>query len=171
MKLTLVERQILMNQLSILKVLEKSDDYDESIEILRYGYELFYDHVVNPHEGMPVSDCRFVLDVLDMYRAIETYKERNPQDIDVPKMYGAYFLGFDGNGSKGYLSFTRFLIEDQGKFEEQKKYKGQNDGFNSHGQVEDTYERMLRAWHQLGKKHDLTREQALTILNAAPYPK
>src|SRR5258708_31181719 len=98
MKLTHVERVLLINQFSIRKVLEKTDGYDQIIEILTQGYEMFYgDAFFNISGELSEADCRFVLDVLSMYEAIEFFKRSAPNDGEVMGSAGSSFFGFDGN--------------------------------------------------------------------------
>jgi uncharacterized protein YfbU (UPF0304 family) len=172
MTLTEFERMSLINQLSIRKALEKGNtrDIDELIEILREGYEVFYDEVSQYHgldEPMPAELSKFVLDVLMLYRAIEFYKTEHPEDAEIQKMDHSHFAGFDGNNDGACLGFTRFLIETQGKFDEQRPHKERTDGFNSHWPVRETYERMLAKWNALGRPIPLEREQVVQILQAA----
>ena len=167
MKLTKLERRLLINQYEILKKLEETDGYDDLITILREGYTALYGNVVSTlYDGLPEQDCRFVLDVLDMYRALEHYYEDNG-DEELKKDLFARFAGFDGNNETHMMAFVQFLINGQGKFEEQKRRAAETDGFNSHMPCGDIYDRMLKAWEGQGRDYPLTGEVARKVVGAA----
>ncbi|WP_314915148.1 YfbU family protein [Acinetobacter harbinensis] len=168
-KLDVKDRLILINQYKILSKLEPTEAnyYKELIEILENGYEIFYS-LLNQwiDEEMPRDKSRLVLDILDLYRALEDLKRKTKDDRLLKHFYGK-FNGFDGNNESEYLSFTRFLIEVQGKFQEQKQYYYENDHLNSHCPMLDKYERMLATI----KEKDIAIwqmnvEQALSILDS-----
>lgn len=167
MNLTKKERLVLINQYKILAAIDKNDNahYEELIEILENGYSIFYtllDQWIS--DEMSTEDGKFVLEILGIYRAIEDLKRaKNTKEvIDHPM---AIFPGFDGNNESEYLSFCRFLIEKQGKFQEQTKYFLQTDRLNSHCAMLDKYKRMLEA--SVGVNiWQMSPEQALVILNA-----
>ncbi len=174
MGLSKKERLILINQYQILKKLypENLSYFDEIIEILEEGYEIFYDSLFNSiFDEMPIDKSRIVLDILDIYRIIEDYKEKNSKDDDVIKNSWSFFNGFDGNNESEYLGFTRFLIEKQHKFTEQLKYKKDTDSFNSHKRITlSKYKSMIEKWDELGRKYSLNRDEILEILNAGQNP-
>jgi len=168
MELSKKDRLLLINQYKILSLLDsgESDHYKELIEILESGYEIFYpmvDQLIS--DDMPSEKGKFVLEVLGMYRAIEDLK-RIKYNEDISKEHFSFFRGFDGNEETEYMSFTRFLIEIQGKFSEQIQYLKDNDNLNSHMQTIDKYSGMLKKWEELGKNYQLTEEQVLEILKA-----
>lgn len=169
MKLEKKDRLILINQYKILARLDTNDSnyYKELIQILENGYEIFYsllDQWID--EEMPKDESRFVLNILDLYRAIEDVKRRTKNDELTQHHYGV-FKGFDGNNESEYLGFTRFLIEIQGKFQEQKQYYYQNDHLNSHCPMLDKYRRMLDKVKEDGINiWKMSTEQALSILDA-----
>lgn len=163
------QRASLIAQLQILKVLDpgNASDYDERIEILQSGYTIFYDQAIGVTEGeVPEELCRFVLDVLDMYRMIEDYKSNNVNDSTVSGHIRGHFRGFDGNNEGSYLGFAAFLIDTQGKFQEQQAYMSRNDHMNSHMPMVPTYRKMLSAWKALPDPYHLTQEGVMTLLNA-----
>ena len=170
MQLTKKDRVFLINQYEILKRLdaENSSSYDERIQILRDGYEIFY-HSVDEwiSDDMPESESKFVLDVLDMYRTIHDYRTNHPSETETSAHHWSYFRGFDGNNEGSYLGFTKFLIYKQDKFAEQLGYKDKSDDFNSHAPLMPIYRRMLDTWEAQGKSFQLTKESILEILNAA----
>lgn len=167
MKLDKKDRLILINQYKILAKLEVSDSsyYKELIQILENGYEIFYallDQWID--DEMSIEESRFVLNVLDLYRAIEDIKRKSKDQKLLDHHYGI-FPGFDGNNESEYLGFTRFLIEVQGKYQEQKPYFYQNDHLNSHCPMVNKYKRML----DLSKNENIWQmdvETAFRILDA-----
>ena len=167
MHMTKKERLILINQYEILAVLkpDEADHYQQLVKILTDGYEILYDTVDDwIDDGMSEGESRFVLDILDLYRAIEDFK-RNNESESISKHNLSHFLGFDGNNEGSYLSFARFLIEDQDKFTEQKAYFSKNDHLNSHMTMVDTYSRMLQVWSSFGRSFNLSEEQVFSILD------
>ncbi|MEO4187099.1 YfbU family protein [Acinetobacter pittii] len=169
MKLDKKDRLVLINQYKILAKLEVNDAhyYKELIEILENGYEIFYSLLDQwLDEEMPYEESRFVLNILDLYRAIEDLKRRTKDEELIQHSY-CIFKGFDGNNETEYLGFTRFLIEIQGKFQEQKQYYYQNDHLNSHFPMLDKYKRMLdKVNEERIVIWQMNTEQALSILNA-----
>ncbi|EIT7319457.1 YfbU family protein [Enterobacter hormaechei] len=168
MKLSKKDRLILINQYKILSKIEPEDEehYKELISILENGYTIFYSEIENwISEDMPISDGKFVLDVLSLYRSLEDIK-RTSADERINKHHMSIFRGFDGNNEYQQLSFTRFLILEQNKFSEQTDYLIKTDRFNSHSPMIDLYARMIAKWEQLGKRYTLSVEQALEILDS-----
>src|SRR5205085_1206137 len=94
--LTLIERILLANQLRILEKLEpeEGETYRVAREAIEEGYELDYDLVARQlsTDTMSEDECRFVHDVLEMYRHLTFSAKR----ADVPAEE-IQFPGFDGN--------------------------------------------------------------------------
>jgi uncharacterized protein len=164
------DRLLLINQYKILAALDKNEEsyYLELIEILQNGYSIFYSMIDQwVSEDMPEEECRFVLEVLDLYRAIEDVKRSTKDNRLINHTYGI-FRGFDGNNESEYLGFCRFLVDNQGKFQEQKQYIQKNDGMNSHMPMVSKYRRMLAKKNTLVAPESwrLTLEHALLVLDA-----
>lgn len=173
MKLTEFDRLILINALSMRRALQQGDarEMERQIEILRGGYELFYEDVSSFHglrPTVPMEHCKFVVNVLQVYRFIEHYKQRNPRDTEFARMPGSYFEGFDGNDEfeGACMSLTRFIIQTQDKFIEQRPYAPECDEWNSHSPRAGTYRRMIAKWNDIGRPTELSREQAISIISA-----
>lgn len=167
MQFTKKERLNLINQYKILSKLypEDLEHYDELREILEDGYEIFYSQISEwVSQDMPEKEGKFVLDVLDLYRAIEDYK-RISKDQKVIDNHYSYFRGFDGNNEGKYMQFARFLIHKQNKFSEQKDYLRKNDNLNSHMPMISTYEKMLSKWRDIGKPWNLNAQHINDILS------
>lgn len=168
MKLTKKERVILINQYKLLSVLHKDNEahYRELIGILENGYEVFYTMIDEwLSDNMPVCEGKFALDILDLYRAIENLK-RSSKSAELANHNYSYFRGFDGNHETEYMGFCRFIIDEQGKFQEQQPYFLKNDHLNSHMPMIDKYKRMLEVSKSIPDIWRMTVEDALRIMNA-----
>lgn len=166
MMLTKIERQMLINQFEIRKKLEATGDYDRLITILQEGYTIWYsDAVSGVADDVPESDCKFVRDVLSMFRMIEWYKQDSGDALEGELF--SHFVGFDGNNEGQLLGFAQFEIERKNNWDEQKPYAKHTDGFNSHMPTRQIYERMLLVYNSLGSRRRLTKDDVLKILGAA----
>jgi uncharacterized protein YfbU (UPF0304 family) len=162
------DRVILINQYRILAALNKdeADHYNELIGILENGYEIFYSMIDEwISDDMPYDEGKFVLNVFDLYRAIEDLK-RSSKNQELHDHHHSYFAGFDGNNETQYMGFARFLIEKQGKFSEQEQYLRKNDNLNSHMPMIGKYQRMLEKAKSIESIWNMNVEEALEILNA-----
>lgn len=168
MKLSKKDRVLLINQYQLLAALYKEEEahYRELIGILENGYEIFYSMIDEwISDDMPTSEGRFVLNILDLYRAIEDLK-RSSKSQELADHYYAFFRGFDGNNETEYMGFCRFLIDEQGKFQEQQQYFLKNDHLNSHMPMIDKYKRMLDVATAVPDVWSMTVKDALRILEA-----
>lgn len=166
--LTKKDRLVLINQYKILAELDRDDEsyYLELIQILQNGYSIFYSMVDEwVSDEMSEDAGRFVLNILDLYRAIEDVK-RSTKDEKITTHRNSFFRGFDGNNESSYLSFCRFLIDTQGKFQEQKPYLLKNDNLNSHMPMRDKYLRMLEAAKRVESIWSMSPEEVIDILEA-----
>lgn len=162
MELSKKDRLLLINQYRILASLEKDEasHYNELIQILENGYSIFYSMIDTMiDEGMSEEKSKFVLDILDLYRAIEDVKRKSQSDVIENHPY-SYFMGFDGNNETELMAFSRFLVQVQGKFREQEKYLRKNDNMNSHMPMFKKYSRMLTE----SRKHDIWRMNIDTVV-------
>lgn len=164
MELTKKDRIILANQFEILKILDEGlrEKYEDLIEILRRGYQLFYSQIEEliDSDELPAAECALVLDVLSIYRMVEDYKTANPQDAGIADHYWGRFVGFDGNNEAAYLSFAEFLFK-QNKFEELGPHVP-----NSHMPTLQKYRKMVAIWKRNRGDHALTKDIILEILEA-----
>lgn len=165
MQLDLKDRLMLANQYRILSFLDKDSKsyYNKLIQILERGYEGLYSELtLSFTEPMNRSEITFVMDVLDLHSAIGLYVSLHEDDKEVKEHRCATFLGFAGNQETNYLGLTRYFINIEGKWSDLKE--GGRD-FNSHMPMLDHYKKMLIKWGELGRPYELTREQALAVLN------
>ncbi|QZA81090.1 YfbU family protein [Deefgea piscis] len=168
MEISKKDRLILINQYRILAKLDNEDAefYNEAIDILENGYAIFYNQIIGGiSDEMSEIDGKFVLNILDLYRAIEDLK-RTTKDHELINHRYSIFPGFDGNNETEHMSFCRFLIQKQNKFIEQQQYMVKNDNLNSHIPMIDKYTRMLEKSKELNNIWQINVEQALNILSA-----
>ncbi len=167
MELTKKDRLILINQFLILEKLYPDDAnyYEQHRIALQQGYKLHYPWIVeNIWDELDESECRRVLDTLDMYRAIKHSYQRlsDKADIDENRIQ---FRGYDGNHESQYLSYARYFIVDLDRYVELRNDVKYPD-FNSHCSMLPKYDRMLSGWESLNRSHDLSAEQIKTLLEA-----
>lgn len=148
MKLTRVERLILANQFEILGLLKPEDakHYQRRQDAVACGYALEYewiaDHVYE--KEFSETDCRFVVDVLSMYDALQLAETSSR----------TAFPGFDGNNESSHMAYARHFMNDAPPRFEGLKFA--YDGLNAHMPTLDRYSRMLVAWNLSGDKHHLS---------------
>ena len=144
MKLDLKDRLLISNQLKILEKLypEEAAYYSKHRTAIENGYELHYPWLVEHfYEEMSEAECKEILDILDMYRAI-TFSSKNIQDLTGIDDYWLKFKGFDGNHEVKQLGYARYFIVDLERYEEL-KYGMEFPTFNSHSRTLEKYRSML----------------------------
>lgn len=147
-KLNKIQRLLLVNQYKILAALDQDNrrQYEEFIEILSSGYSVFYDTLTDwISDDMEEKDGDFVLDVLDLYCAVEVYEANHGK---LTNLRNTEFEGFNGNREFQEMIFTRFLIFKQQKFSELVKYANKTNCFNSHKQMRRIYEPIIKRWKE-----------------------
>lgn len=169
LKLTQVERLILLNQHKILRALADGTpgEDDHTTEVLEHGFEYSYNELANHlYEPFPADAGELVFNVLAMYDAIENYCRKHPDDVASLKASGrTSFAGFDGNNEGAHLNFTKFVVKKKGMFAALAPYEKTTDGFNSHWPMVETYREQHRRWKTMGEPFDLTAEQFRAILD------
>ncbi len=169
MELSKKDRVVLVNQFQILKRLDPENRvrYEELIDILTFGYEIFYPKVSEyVSDGMNRKECTLVLEILDIYSMIEFYKRDNPTDQQVAEHEWGRFRGFDGLSEPEYVAFARFLIETQGNFAEQLRYAASTNRFEWRTPTVPKYRRMIAAWDGLHRRALQWPADILMVLNA-----
>ena len=148
--LTPVERLQLTNQFLILEKLDptNAEQYAKNRTILEDGYTLLYSELFQGiGDEMSVADCRYVYDVLDMYRALRhSYEELT--DKEGLTLNDVRFHGFDGNNETNYYVFIRFLQEEGRRWTETLK----DCGLNTHSETNERYAVMLHAASRAAKR-------------------
>ncbi len=168
--LTLFERQQLINQYKILELLDpaQSDYYRDCQRILLEGYSILYADVLEPWTEMSEDECRYVFDVLDLFRFLRNSYDalEDKQGISEREIQ---FRGFDGNNESKNLAFLKFL-KHQGKWQET---LAQNSDFNSHSIItKSLYPKMLERLKTVQREEDsgfrnLTAEQIRYIVSGS----
>lgn len=166
MKLDKKERLTLSFQLRILEKLYPEDSAYYSIhrKAIEDGYELHYDWITEfLSEGLSTQQCEFVVDVLDMYSFIYHSFKGLGADTSLT-LEKVKFPGFDGNNEIGYMSYTKYFIEDLERFDDIKETtKGY---YNSHARMIPKYKAMLLKFKQYENRYEgMDEEQILTLLN------
>jgi uncharacterized protein YfbU (UPF0304 family) len=160
MTLGRTERLLLYNQYTILQVVdpENRDHYSLLATIISEGYELEYERLWHSiDKPMPSERCRAVLDILQMYRAINDSYSRlsDKSEIDEARVR---FQGFDGNNEAEELAYARFTVNRVGRYEEFKEAVN-----NSHAPLMHWYNDRLTRWKASADPYNLTREDIVRI--------
>ncbi len=168
--LSRVERLILWNQLELQKKGKTGFEKQELAsgqEVLSQGFESYYENVLRPIDSSSVSteDCRYVLKVLSMYRAFDTFAAAN-KGHGFESHAWFRFWGFDGNDEPEYVNLVNFVIITQGLFQEIKPDFDKNGG-NSHCRTSDTYRKMLAIWDGLPNQHFMKPAEIQQVLEAS----
>jgi len=153
--LSLKDRLMLFNQYLILEKLcpEDARGYANLREALSSGYVLEYGRLVGPIlDEFSEEDCREVYDILEMYRDLHYSHEQ----AGIAKGE-VQFNGFDGNHETEQMGYTRYLLENQGLYEELHAPT-----YNSHARNLPRYRAMLREWKAIRKRKEPRNELHLT---------
>ena len=150
MNLSKTERLILANQFQLLST--QDNDYFgkerclQFVTILMDGYELLYDEIFSGmNEEVSAETCRFVLDVLSMYRTISNCFYRLPEKTLTEEDIA--FAGFDGNEETKEYSFLNFFISDYYRFRDLKGNKWME--VNSHSRMVPRYIKQLEIYNSI----------------------
>ena len=166
MKLSQMERLILVNQYMILEKLypEEASSYARIRKALEDGYELEYSEIFNNiyHDDETLSEngCILVREILTMFTVLKySYNKLDDKSGIDPK--DVTLWGFDGNNETEYMAYARYLIEDcqlWGDLQEDAV-------FNRHISSLSRYRQMLNVWNSYGNdKNELSKEQILSII-------
>jgi uncharacterized protein len=165
MKLSRVERWMLVNQMRILEALypDEAKSIAEQREALEAGYELHYggfaEHIYDEKDALSPEACREVLDILSMHRALKFGYDalKDKSGIEESRVT---FVGFDGNNETTLMGYTRWFCDsDGGRFKELNR----GDDFNSHDPMLANYRAMLTEWEKSKDKNRLTKDDIIRI--------
>ena len=167
MDLSEKDRWMIANQLKVLEKIypEEAKDYSTQRKAIERGYKLHYLGLTEYFDNeMPENECKEVIDILNMYRAITfSYrKAKNKEDLEESAIR---FKGFDGNEEGNQFGYTLYFIEDLGRFDELRGEAKYSD-FNSHWPMLCKYRKMLQIWKNYEDKHSLTIAQIKELLEA-----
>lgn len=120
--LTIVERQILVNQFKILSIIGDDNYYETKIEILENGYTEQYFEVFDvASEEIPMAVCEETSQILQMFRRISDAVELlSGEERELLHLEKIQFEGFDANHDPHYHYMT-FLVDRMNLWQE---YKG-----------------------------------------------
>jgi uncharacterized protein YfbU (UPF0304 family) len=167
-ELSKIERMVLINQYRILGLLDKENaaDYERSEKVLRKGYSIYYSDVLDVYDGLSETECRFVVDTLDVYRVLNASYKGLPDKSGINED-DLEFKGFDGNDETSFMVFAEFLKEDD-KWQEILT----RDDLNTHYSTQDKYQQMIVRYkvvrgRQKDPRHELTKEEIQEVLGAS----
>lgn len=167
MELSKKERLSFIYQLKILEALypEEATDFAQKRTALEDGFTLHYSWLTeNLNDEMSEDQCREILDILDMYRAITFNIGVLDEGDPLRKHHLAKFRGFDGNNESQLMAYVRYFIIDLERYDELRH--GKLPSFNSHTPMLDTYQSMLERWKAIASKFQMSREQIAMVLGA-----
>lgn len=142
--ISLVDRQLLINQCKILSILSDAQDkslYERRIEILEKGYTGLYQKVFNTlYEEVPISTYKDVETILKMYSRInDSIRMLSDEDKKLLDLGSLEFEGFDANNGMHYYMMS-YLVD---RMDEYLEYKGRE--LKSHtNNVLTKYNKMLQ---------------------------
>lgn len=169
MKLTDAERLILANQYQILRHLdpEHAGRYSQYADALLGGYEHEYAEIDNRlarGEGaMSRDDCTFVRDVMTMHDALQRTAASQDNEIERDDVI---FRGFDSATEHKYVNYAKFL---RGERRRLPNLKVKSIELDSGEAMTPVYQRMLNVYELAADPMELTREEALAILDAKEW--
>lgn len=167
MELTKKERLAFIYHLKILEALypDEATDFAQERTALEKGFVLHYGWIFESlDDELSEAECKEVLDILDMYRAI-TFGLQKLDAGDALRGHNlAKFSGFDGNNETQLMAYVRYFIVDLDRYDELKD--GKLPSFNSHQEMLPTYQTMLQRWKNFENRFELSREQIAAVLGA-----
>ena len=149
--ISLIERQMLINQCKILSLLgdEKEKEKNEkSIEILEKGYTGLYPKVFNTlYEEVPISVYEEISHIMKMYGRInESIRLMSDEEKETLDISSLEFEGFDQDSGMHYYMMS-YLVD---RMDEHPEYKGRE--LKSHSSsCMVKYNRMLSVYSELEK--------------------
>jgi len=118
-KLTDVERQILINQNLILSEFnsDEKENYIWNADVLYHGYEGLYDDVVSVETSVNSSVSDIVLDILNLYDdLLVSYQHLSKDEKEEYSIDNIKFDGFDRNEETDEYYFCEFILKKKNNF-------------------------------------------------------
>ncbi|WP_439584180.1 YfbU family protein [Dyadobacter bucti] len=149
--ISLIERQMLINQCKILSLLGDEKDKEKSersIEILEKGYTGLYPKVFNTlYEEVPISVYEEISNIMKMYSRInESIRLMNDEEKEALNISSLEFEGFDQDSGMYYYMMS-YLVD---RMDEHPEYKGRE--LKSHNtSCMLKYNRMLSVYSEFEK--------------------
>ncbi|MEN1680188.1 MAG: YfbU family protein [Planctomycetota bacterium] len=177
MQLTVTERVMLSNQYALLSAVDPDNSayYDRLQRIVQEGFELHYaevaEQICKDEDTVSDAQCRFVLDVLSVFDAIDQAVKKHGLPEGVAE-HSARFSGFDGNNEHNLMAYAQFYCRGRCHESRFESIIGENFEYNSHCPMTDIYDRMLVVWKGVSaeSKHDLSVSQVASICAARTHP-
>ncbi|MDK7537778.1 YfbU family protein [Bacillus paranthracis] len=176
------ERLILANQYDILSRLAEEEyekkEFEDLRDIFASGYTRYYS-LATEHfaDEVDQEECKFVVDVLDLYRDLYYSREHSVEAKDAINESDVLFKGFDLNDEieSKYYSFYKFLVDQLGRYGEIKELMeaGRIESYNSHGFGPNmrklaamiSKRNEIKDRDEYNRPNDLTTEEINEILN------
>jgi uncharacterized protein YfbU (UPF0304 family) len=150
MKISKVERTILLNQFRILEKVDPDGGWEASVKVFDRGFAAEYEDHLAAGDEISEEICDECAEIMEMFRSLANAGSKTR------------FEGFDGNNETSYLSYVRHLWETD-RFTESKH--DDIDGGNSHFPMLSRYRRMLAEWR--GSSYPLPKAVQAKIEAAA----
>jgi uncharacterized protein YfbU (UPF0304 family) len=182
-------------QLALLhRLLQRSTDNEDEIayhetriEVLQHGLTAEYaDEFYAFSDELPLSECRLVWDLLDMFTVLQRTAEKIGVDavrtLDEHAEHALRFRGFDFNDRReGRLGdYADHLIRNGRWTDFAIYFDNEHERGNSHAPVLDSYLRMLDVFRPIWKsllegagrgRYELTEDELRAVVQAWYYPK
>lgn len=171
MQLSRFERALFANQFRILEALypDEATFFAQHRKALEDGWELHYDWAVQniSEDTLSEDECKEVLDILDMYRALTFGLQKLSDNHDLQNHHYARFHGFDGNHETKRMAYVRYFVYELDRFGE--LVERTDDDFNSHFPTLEVYRSMLEEWRKIPppERFQLDAEGIRRVLEAA----
>ncbi len=159
--LSSANRMILLNQERLLASVDGIDDDERerhlrNAEILSDGYTGLYSEVfVELRPEVSSRLCDEVYDILDMFRVLRfSYEALSSEEKSQIDEHEISYQGFDFQRDEGRLAeLVNFIVDKETYSELLPEIEKYTDDGNSHGPRQEVYERMLRCFKQVYRKH------------------
>lgn len=155
-----VDRQQLILLHKVLEHLDvdEADYHRRMSEVLTEGFTLEYESVFSAYAELPRSDCKLVMDVLDMFRVIKaSLAKLDPAEHD-PLMteheFALRFQGFDGNDAReGKMGSYVTYLQSTSRWSDLQEDVDAADGGNSHSLMLNRYVARLEVYRPLWEEN------------------
>ncbi len=165
----------------------EAEHHERMIEVLEHGFTGEYsDEFVTISDELPLSECRLVWDILDMFRvlaaSIDHVGVEAVEALDEHADHALRFRGFDFNDRReGRLAHYASHVIRGGRWEELAVYfDDKHERGNSHAPVLATYLRMLDVYRPIWEvlvsgagrgRYHLNEDELRQIVKAWYYPR
>lgn len=151
------QRAILINQMEILKKVDKANEkeYEKKIFALHCGFSKLYSELIGEiDDELEIDIQNTVYDVFKMYRDLNhSYNKLSPEEQEQIEKEDLLFKGYDGHSEAAYLLFANFIIRELDHFVYIKKLldSGEIESLDSHYSTLSYYKKLLPAWKHFNK--------------------